>query len=94
MKISVSRIYQDGYFEIKLTIKDLPVSKHGFCEVSYRYLDENGEPKKWENRYKILRYDNGAMYIDSDNPFKDATKRSIRMIPAKPLKFKPDGTVE
>ena len=93
LKISASRIYQDGYFEIKLTIKDLPMTKNGLFEVSYRYLDENGEQKKWANRYKILRYNNGAMYIDSENPFKDAVKRSMRMIPVKPLVFKKDGTI-
>jgi hypothetical protein len=94
LKISSSKIYQDGYFEIKLVIKDLGMPKNGFFEASYRYLDQNNEQIKWANRYKILRHKNGTMYIDSKNPLKGAVKRSIQMIPAKPLVFKKDGTIE
>lgn len=94
LKISCPKIYQDGYFEIKLILKDLTTIEDGLFEVSYRYFDENNDQKKWANRYKILRYQNGAMYIDSENPFKDAVKRSIQMIPAKPLVFKKNGTIE
>jgi len=93
LKISSSRIYQDGYFELKLTIKNSVMAKHGLFEASYRYHDQDSEQKKWAHRYKILRHNNGAMYIDSKNPFKDAVTRSIQMIPAKPLVFKKDGTI-
>jgi len=72
----------------------LGTTENGLFEVSYRYFDENNEQKKWANRYKILRHQNGTMHIDSENPFKDAVKRSLHMIPAKPLVFKKNGTVE
>jgi len=94
LKISSPKIYPDGYFEIKLTIKNSEMEESGLFEISYRYLNQNNEQKKWANRYKILRYNNGTMYIDSKNPFKDAVTRSIQMIPAKPLVFKKDGTIE
>ena len=94
LKISSSKIYQDGYFEIKLTIKDLTEEKYGLFEARYRYFDQSSEEKKWESRYKILRHNNGAMYIDAENPFKDAVKRSIQMIPANPLVFKKNGTIK
>jgi len=94
LKISCPKIYPEGYFVIKLVLKDTGTIEHGLFEVSYRYSNENDELKKWGNRYKILRHENAAMYIDSDNPFKDAVIRSIHMIPAKPLVFKKDGTIE
>lgn len=94
LKISCSRIFQDGYFEIRLILKDQGLTKNGLFEVSYRYLDENNETKKWENRYKILRRESGTTYIDSENPFKDAVTRSLQMIPQKPLVFKKDGSIE
>ena len=94
LKISCPKIYPEGYFEIKLVLKDTDITENGLFEASYRYFDENNELKKWANRYKILRHENSAMYIDSENPFKDAVERSFQMIPAKPLVFKKDGTVE
>lgn len=94
LKISCPKVYQDGYFEIKLILKDVGITENGLFEASYRYFDENNEQKKWANRYKILRRKNRKMYIDSENPFKDAVKRSLHMIPEKPLIFRENGTVE
>ena len=94
LKISCSKVFSSGSFEIKLILKELSIDDTGLFEVSYRYIDENNEQKQWANRYKILRHDNSAMYIDSENPFKDAVKRAVRMIPKNPLVFKKDGTIE
>lgn len=94
IKISCSKLFSTGSFELKFIIKDVYLDNSGLFEVSYKYLDEDGDQKTWENRFKILKYENGAMYIDSENPFKDAVTRTIHMIPKKPLVFKKNGTIE
>ncbi|MEK0371255.1 MAG: hypothetical protein QQN55_08900, partial [Nitrosopumilus sp.] len=94
LKISCSKLFSTGFFEIKIILKELNIDDTGLFEVSYRYLNENNEQKQWGNRYKILKHDNGASYIDSENPFKGTVKRSLSMIPKKPLVFKKDGSIE
>lgn len=93
LKISCSKLFSSGAFEVKIIIKDITSADSGLFEVSYLYFDENGEQIKWANSYKILRHGNGSMYIDSEHPIKDAVWREIHMIPKKPLVFKKDGSI-
>jgi hypothetical protein len=101
VKISVGRIYPEGYFCIKSIVKvALPHPKNssispGYLFVDYRYEVEAGKFEKISKAYPI-KYKNieeGILFIDGDTPLKGPIKRSIQIIPEKPIHFKKSGKV-
>ncbi|MDD5069784.1 MAG: hypothetical protein PHV17_03560 [Candidatus Omnitrophica bacterium] len=96
LKINIAKLFPEGRCELKLLIKTLPrmaQDESGFFGVDYRYFDQDGHIEKKSLRHKILLKNGKLMFIDISSIIEGTHKRSISMIPERPLIFKKDGRV-
>lgn len=97
LKLNITKLFPEGRCELKLLVKTLPkaaLEESGFFEIKYRYLNQEGDTEKKSFKHKILLKNGKSMFIDSSNLIEGPCKRSIGMIPERPLIFKKNGKVE
>ncbi len=97
LKINTSKIFPEGYFEFKIIIKTLPMidkDNSGYFKIEYSYSDQDNDIERKTFPHKILLKNKKSMYIDNTSIISGPYRRSMGMIPEKPLIFKKNGKVE
>lgn len=100
-KINAGKVHPEGYFDAKFIVKVIDQEKKdvsippGYLFIDYRYKNENGKSDKKSIAFPI-RYKSAekrVLFIDESKPLKGSIKRSIQMIPEKPIILEKSGKV-
>lgn len=92
-KINAGKVHPEGYFDIKFIVKVVNYDQKnnlippGYLFIEFRYKVEADKLEKKSIAFPIEynNFEKKVLYIDEKKPLKGPIKRSIHMIPDKPI---------